>query len=635
MAEELTTEVITSTWHPIEVRLSPNGRRVAWVAAPYGAESEHDESAIWVAAVDGTEAARRWTYGGEDRMPRWSPDGTRLAFLSDRAKRGTAGVYLIPADGGEAAQLVVRERAVSALAWSPDGTKLAFLAPDEPDEEDRRREREREDAEVFGERWPAHRLWVVELSSGQVTALGDRDGHLAAVDWSPDGAALAVIVRPTPELDAAGEGRICVVAADGSGATATWLCAAPGAEDLCFVAGGIRIAFVAYHEGNWVSSTTVWSVPAVAGGAPAVVGPKADEPACAVAVHPVAGEDRVVIQVAQGLDSRLEWCDPCTGEREVLWRASGDVACYDVGPGPLLAMAQHADRGALEVWSGPPDRLRRISDHHAALAGVPLGEVEDFRFAALDGWQLDGVLIRPPGPGDGPWPTVVLPHGGPYGRSGRELHVRPGDWGQWLAAGGYAVLMPNYRGGMGHGQAFAASVRADMGGAEWRDVLAAVDAAVERGIADPARLGIGGWSQGGFLTAWAVTQTDRFRAGVVGAGVTDWSMISLTGDMPSFESALAGGSPWTEAARRHADARSPLVHAADITTPLLILQGQRDERVPPNQGTGLHRALRGRDVPVELVTYPREPHGVRERCHQTDILLRVRAWYDRWLAPTS
>jgi dipeptidyl aminopeptidase/acylaminoacyl peptidase len=204
-----------------------------------------------------------------------------------------------------------------------------------------------------------------------------------------------------------------------------------------------------------------------------------------------------------------------------------------------------------------------------------------------------------------------------------------------LATGGYAALMPNYRGGMGHGHAFAASVRGDMGGAEWRDVLAAVDAAVERGIADPARLGIGGWSQGGFLTAWAVTQTDRFRAGVVGAGVTDWSMLSLTGDVPSFEAALAGGSPWEEASRRHADARSPLVHAAVISTPLLILQGQQDKRVPPNQGTGLHRALRGRDVPVELVTYPGEPHTVRERRHQADILRRVRAWYDRWLAPTT
>ena len=133
MARELAAEIITGTWRPTEVRLSPDGGRVAWAAAPYGTETEHEESAIWVAAADGTEPARRWTYGGKDSTPRWSPDGTRLAFLSDRAKRGTAGLYVIPADGGEAARLVVRERAVSALAWSPDGRKLACLAPDEPD----------------------------------------------------------------------------------------------------------------------------------------------------------------------------------------------------------------------------------------------------------------------------------------------------------------------------------------------------------------------------------------------------------------------------------------------------------------------------------------------------------------------
>ena len=632
--EELTTDIITGTWCPTEVRLSADATRVAWVAAPYGAAGEHDEGAIWVAGAEAMEQARRWTYGGKDSAPRWSPDGTKLAFLSDRGKPGTAGLYVMPTDGGEADALVVRERTVSALAWSPEGDKLAFLAPDEPDEEDRRRERERDDAEVIGERWQVHRLWVIELSSRQVSRLGDFEGHLVALDWSPKGTVIAVVVRATPALDAAADSRICLVAADSAdcgGGAVIELCVAPGAEDVCFAAGGDRVAFVACHEADQVSAITVWSAPAVAGCAAEVVGPTADEPACAVDVHAVDGEDRVVIKVLEGLDTRLEWCDTATGEREVLWRGSGDVAGYDVGPGPRSAVCHHAEGGPLEVWAGRPDGLRRVSDHHALLAGLELASAEDFCFTAPDGWQLDGILIRPPGAGDGPWPTVVLPHGGPYGRSGRELHIRPGDWGQWLAACGYAVLMPNYRGGMGHGQAFAASVRGDMGGAEWRDVLTAVDAAVERGIADPARLGIGGWSQGGFLTAWAVTQTDRFRAGVVGAGVTDWSMLCLTSDVPSFETALAGGPPWRTTTRRHADARSPLLHSERITTPLLILQGQQDVRVPPTQGIALYRALRGRDAPVELVTYPREPHDVRERRHQADILRRVRAWYDRWL----
>lgn len=631
---ELTIEMLTTSWYPLDVRLSPDGRRAAWVAAPYGTEGEHEESAIWVAAVGSSGLGRRWTFGGKDTTPRWSPDGTMLAFLSDRAKRGTAGLYVMPSDGGEAEPRLVRERAISAFAWSPDGHKLAFSAPDEPDEQDKRRERDRDDADVFGERWQAHRLWSLELASGEVTPFDYGDGHVVAFDWSPDGSTLAVLVRPTPELDTAIDGRICLVSAAARDEPQR-VCVAPGADEVCFAAGGHRLVFVAYHERNWVSAGTVWSVPATADSRPAVIGPTPDEAACAVEVHTVPGENRVIIRLAEGLETRLEWCHPETGEREVLWEADGDVACFDVAPGPILATAQSAGRGPREVWIGTTSSLQPVSDHHSVLKAVDLGIAEDFSFTSPDGWQLDGIVIRPPAAGAGPWPTIVLPHGGPYGRSGREPHLGPLDWGQWLASGGYAVLMPNYRGGLGRGQAFAASVRGDMGGAEWRDVLAAVDAAVEGGIADPERLGIGGWSQGGFLSAWAVTQTDRFKAAVVGAGVTDWSMLSLTSDVPSFEASLAGGIPWLEKSRRHGDARSPLVHAEAITTPVLILHGAGDERVPATQGTGLHRALRGRDVPVELVTYPREPHGVRERAHQADILRRVRAWYDRWLGPDA
>src|SRR5258708_3234959 len=154
---ELTPELIASLHAPAEVRLSPDGSRAAWGAAPYTRAGEHPQSAIWVAWTDAHESARRWTYGGADRHPRWSPDGRRLAFLSDRAKRGTAGIHLMPGDGGEAAPLVVRERAVSTFEWSPDGSRIAFTAQDEPDDEDRRKERERDDAVVNGRAAPPDR----------------------------------------------------------------------------------------------------------------------------------------------------------------------------------------------------------------------------------------------------------------------------------------------------------------------------------------------------------------------------------------------------------------------------------------------------------------------------------------------
>jgi dipeptidyl aminopeptidase/acylaminoacyl peptidase len=166
---------------------------------------------------------------------------------------------------------------------------------------------------------------------------------------------------------------------------------------------------------------------------------------------------------------------------------------------------------------------------------------------------------------------------------------------------------------------------------DFQDVMAMVDSAIDRGIADPERLGIGGWSQGGFMTAWAVTQTNRFRAGVMGAGVSDWNMMTMTSDMPTFEAALGGDRPWDGPGPHNAARLSPISYAKNARTPLLILHGRNDARVPVTQAIGFERALREGGVPVQMVTYPREPHGVRERNHQRDILRRVRAWYDRWL----
>lgn len=202
------------------------------------------------------------------------------------------------------------------------------------------------------------------------------------------------------------------------------------------------------------------------------------------------------------------------------------------------------------------------------------------------------------------------------------------------------MLLPNYRGGVGHGNAFAVAGRDAVGGADLDDVLAMVDAAVDAGIADPDRLGIGGWSQGGHLAAWAVTQTDRFRAAIVGAGVTDWGRLVMDTDMPTFEAVLAAGRPWDGPGTRRPDGtigphesamRSAISFASRVSTPVLILHGERDERVPVAQAIAFSRALRHHGATVEQVVYPREPHRVSERAHQIDLIRRTKEWFDRWL----
>ena len=185
----------------------------------------------------------------------------------------------------------------------------------------------------------------------------------------------------------------------------------------------------------------------------------------------------------------------------------------------------------------------------------------------------------------------------------RNLRCSWHDWSQLLAVAGYAVVLPNFRGGSGHGNAFSTAVLGNPG-VEFDDVEAVIASAVDAGITDPERLGIGGWSNGGFLTAWAVTHTDRFRAAVMGAGVSSWPTMSMTSDVPTFSGDVAGGSPWS-AAPGNSIEHSPITYADRVTTPLLMLHGQDDVRVPLSQSIGMHRALRGRDLPVELVVYPR------------------------------
>jgi dipeptidyl aminopeptidase/acylaminoacyl peptidase len=649
---ELTAELIVDLAVLSDVVLSPDGSRVAYTVKPVGKKEEHPLSAIWVAQLDGSSPPRRLTVGAaEDRAPLWSPDGRQLAFLSDRARRGTMQLYVINMEGGEARPLtpVKNKRPVLRFNWSPTGGTIAFTSADEPDDEDERREKEKDDPEVFGERWPHARLRVVSVDSEEITGLASGPRHIAEFAWSPDGDALAWFSWQAPPLEFAGRTvRFERIAANGG--TPQTLGEFPHRADaLIWSSDGETLLFLGVASGRAQASSVVWALPAT-GGEPRRLA--LGEDSCATGLQQPRGLQQAIVSEAFGLETRLCYLDTETGAVEPFYFPSqfsepGEITGWSVQAVNnqlhsvvAVAVVRSSSSQPPEIWAEvmEPDsstRAIRISNHQAALKDVLFAAQEPFLWQASDGLALDGILIHPPSKTlaseDGRLPMITLVHGGPYGRSGQALHLGWGAWGQWLALAGYLVLLPNPRGGLGHGDQFASAARGDVGGVDYGDVMAAVDAAIARGLADPERLGIGGWSQGGFMTAWAVTQTNRFKAGVMGAGPSDWGMMAMTSDLPDFEAELGGSVPWDGIGpHRHAQL-SPISFARNVRTPVLILHGKEDARVPVTQAIGYHRALREAGVVSEMVIYPREPHGIAERAHQLDLLRRVRAWYARWL----
>jgi dipeptidyl aminopeptidase/acylaminoacyl peptidase len=282
-----------------------------------------------------------------------------------------------------------------------------------------------------------------------------------------------------------------------------------------------------------------------------------------------------------------------------------------------------------DVFFGPiAGPFRRMTRLNPALEDLTYGEAEDFTWKADDGLEITGVLIKPVGYQAGrSYPLIVQVHGGPENADLNGFQI---VWGQFFAAHGYAVLFPNYRGSIGRGVEYTVRGNRDFGGKDFQDIMAGVDELIRLGIADPDRMGIGGWSYGGFMSAWAPTQTERFKASVMGVGVSNW--YSLMGQTPlPLWTVQVHFETWPydhpEAFRRP----SPIEFVKNVRTPILILHGEGDPMIPLSQAREYFRALRHYDVPVELVVYPREGHGLREPVHRKRAYARILAWYDRYV----
>lgn len=633
MSTQLTAQLLVDLKTPSDAQISPDGRWIALTVGNTAKRDEHPVAAIWLVPADGSQPARQITTGtANDTHPRWSPDGTELAFLSDRKDRGKNQVQILRLDGGEAQPVTDQPGGISAFAWLPgEQRRIACLAIDARDEdEQKRREEERDDANVYGEFWPFARVLVLNLDTGDEERLDTGELHVASLTPAPDGSRLALTLWDTPEIDSvmANSQLATLNLTDGN----LRLIGERGmhAGDVTWSADGRSLYFYSREGATAVSSYQLWTVDVDLDTGPVCLTRGLE--ACVYGLAHAQEGSSLLALVAEGTETAIYVFDPADSSFRKSSHFSGDLQGLTVSnDGSTVATIGTTANRPADVFTGSPQaELQRITDFHTVLDSIELGDQEVVHWERA-GLTLDGILIWPPGKSraNGPLPTIVSIHGGPYGRWSNSFIK--GAFGRWLAAQGYLVFLPNPRGGMGHGQAFAESVLYTVGNEDYLDIMAGVDMLVEQGIADPDRLGCGGWSQGGFMTAWIVGHTDRFKAGVMGAGVSDWGMMIATSDIPSYETLMGGGNPYASAGPHSFDAQSPISYVHRASTPTLIVHGEEDERVPVSQGIFFHRGLRAYDVPTELVTYPREPHGIQERNHQLDLLDRVAGWYRRWI----
>ncbi len=628
----MSSEQLLSVLHPGQPAFSPDGARVAFSAEEaFSRPGEGVASRIWIASADGS-GARQVTRGPRaDTTPRWSPDGRTLAFLSDRAESGRAAVHLLEDGSGEARPVGETAGSVEDMCFSADGARLLALVADPGSDRAGADSATRigvgeTDPQVTrpAEHW--RRLYTIDVATGATRAVGPAGLNVWEFD-SSGGDVVAAVVSDDPSESGWYRARLVLI--DLSSGAATTL-HEPAMQIACpaLSPDGARVAFVegfCSDRGILAGETTVV---ATTGGDAAVLAPQID-------VSCLSWRDDRSLWFA-GLSGLRHACGTIglDGTANVLWSDDASIAS---GWMPAIAVAPNGSRlaAAHSAWDTAPE-LRVLDPAAAAPGWSPLSALNPAAPAIAarcerlqwtsDDLEIDGLVLTPPGPHTEPLPLIVWVHGGPTAAYGFD---HPDARQAAMVEAGYAVFLPNPRGSAGYGQAFARANIGDMGGGDLRDILAGVDALVAAGVADDNRVAIVGTSYGGFMSAWAIGQTGRFRASVPMAAVTNWLSFHNTTNIGRFDELFLAADPYD----RMGDyfTRSPVVHARRISTPTLVMHGELDLCVPVSQGREFYQALAEAGVETELVVYPREGHGWRERAHIVDGNERMRAWLDRHL----
>jgi dipeptidyl aminopeptidase/acylaminoacyl peptidase len=612
-------------------RISRDGTRVAYVVSETKMEKDKEwknVGQIWVVPANRSAVARQYTRGDKSAAaPEWSPDGRMLAFLSDREKDGERQVWMMMADGGEAWAITSHKGGVSGFRFSRDGKRLVLTAVDQPSKDEEDRKKIKDDTMVIDHDLKMTHLWLFDIEKKDEKRLTEGNFTVSDPQWSPDGTRITYTARPTSKADDGALSDVWMVTIAG-GAKKKLVSGAGASDNARWSPDGQWIAYTGSMDRDPGPSTTYLYLLPAAGGTPKQLTAKFD---LSVGT-PVWSRDGRAIYFSTNVLEAIEIfsADVVTGAVKQLSHENAGMSIAEISAdGKTIVGTLSLRRGPAEIYESNPDfsKWGLLSQHNRWLEDYVLAETEVVKWKSKDGTEIEGLLTKPVGYEPGKRvPLLLNPHGGPTGASINNFNGTV----QVLAANGFAVLQPNFRGSTGKGLAFAQANKNTWGKGDYEDCMTGVDSLVASGLADPDRLGAFGWSYGGYMTFWILTQTDRFKAVSPGAGLTNiYSMYSQTDIHRYLNWFYTDKAPW-ENQDLYWD-RSPMKYVNNVKTPTMIMHGQVDTRVPIAQAQEFYQALVERKVPVEFVVYPRENHGFTEPRHQMDRVRRYVRFFAKYL----
>jgi len=608
---------LSSTQTFSDVALSPDGKRVAWV----------NGDAIFVKDLASAASAQRIAAG---RSVAWSPDGTRLAYLAEDKGKRQAQLFVISTSGKGAKKLTDWTGFLADPQWSPDGRSIGILFAENAAGGGGPLNAEPVETGVIGGEIHNQRLTIVDAASGKSKQLTPPDLNIYEYDWSPDGRTFVAVAAPGPADNNWWIAQLYTFPADSGKMTAIykpelqlemprW---SPDGKSIAFIEGLMS------DEG--FTGGEVYTIPASGGSATDRTPGRKSTPTSVTWVSP----GKILMTEIAGGDSVITSLDVSSGQTERLFQAAenlhagGNFENLSFSRDGRSAAAVQSDwQHPPEVWAGPLGEWKQVT--HANDAHHPQwGEAKSIDWTS-DGFAVQGWLLYPRDfDASKRYPMVVSVHGGPANWNSPHWPGANFDL-TMLSALGYFVFFPNPRGSYGQGEAFTHANVKDFGYGDLRDVLAGVDAVLKAAPVDPNRIGVAGWSYGGYMTMWTVTQTHRFKAAVAGAGIADWLSYYGENSIDQWMIPYFGASVYDDPA---VYARSsPITFIKNVTTPTLVVVGERDGECPAPQSYEFWHALQTLHIPTELVVYPGEGHAFRQPDHKRDVIERTVNWFNEYL----